>query len=196
MRSRKLIVGLCAAALLAAAGCGGQRGPATEAVTTAEASLTAIRDEAARYLPTQLQDVESTLSSLKGSLARRDYEAVLAGTPDLTARVGKLQSDVAARREQIRAAEAEWAVLSTDVPKLVDAIQERVDTLSKARRLPRGIDAAKFESAKTGLELVKSTWTSATTVSAQGDSVDAVVIAKGAKTKGEEVLELLGATAG
>lgn len=196
MRHGKLFLGLFAAALLAAGGCSGQKGPATEAIAAAESTLSTIRDDAAKYLPSALQGVESTLASLKDSLATRDYRAVLDGAPALTASLDKLKSDVAGKVAEVKAAEAEWVTLSAEVPKLVGTVEGRIAELSKSGRLPRGVNRAALASAKDGLELIKSSWNSATATSSAGNTVDAVTIARGVKTKGEEILVSLGASAG
>ena len=42
--------------------------------------------------------------------------------------------------------------MSTDVPKMVDAISSRVDVLSKSHHLPKGVTKDKVASAKSGLD--------------------------------------------
>jgi hypothetical protein len=90
------------------------------------------------------------------------------------------------------AAQAEWGELSTSVPQMVEAIQSRVDTLSKSRKLPKDMDKATFETIKTDFESVKAEWTSAGSQFASGAAADAVRTARAAKSKGEEILVKLG----
>ena len=45
----------------------------------------------------------------------------------------------------LAAAQAEWTELTASVPPLVEAIQARVDQLSKSRKVPKGMDKAGFE---------------------------------------------------
>ena len=200
MMSKKLLWGALAASMLALAGCAGQKEPATQAVAGAESALAAIKEDAAKYLPGDLQGVETTLASLKDSLAKKDYKAVLAAAPGLMSQVTSLKDAAAAKKTEAEAAMAaattEWGSLSTDLPKMVSAIQSRVDVLSKSKRLPRGLDQASFDSAKAGLATMTSTWTEATSAFTGGNAVDAVAKAKAVKEKGEEVLKLLGMSAG
>ena len=62
----------------------------------------------------------------------------------------------------LAAAQAEWTELNANVPPLVDAIQGRVDTLTKSHKLPKDVDKATFETIKTDFETVKTDWASAT----------------------------------
>ena len=92
-------------------------------------------------------------------------------------------------------AQEEWTDLSTKMPQMVDAIQSRVDILSKSKKLPKDLDKASFETVKTNLESLKAEWTEAGTEFASGAAAEAVRKARAAKAKGEEILAALGMTA-
>jgi hypothetical protein len=199
VRTKNVMISLFAAALLIA-GCAGQKGPATQAVTAAETALAAIKDDAAKYLPSDLQGVEATLTSLKDGLAKGDYKAVLAGAPALMTSLTSLKDAAAAKKTEMVAATAaattEWGALSADLPNMVAAIKSRVDVLSGSKRLPKNITQSSFDSAKAGLDMINNTWTEATAAFGAGNAVDAVAKAKMVKEKGAEVLKLLGMSAG
>jgi hypothetical protein len=199
VRTKNVMISLFAAALLIA-GCAGQKGPATQAVTAAETALAAIKDDAAKYLPSDLQGVEATLTSLKDGLAKGDYKAVLAGAPALMTSLTSLKDAAAAKKTEMVAATAaattEWGALSADLPNMVAAIKSRVDVLSGSKRLPKNITQSSFDSAKAGLDMINNTWTEATAAFGSGNAVDAVAKAKMVKEKGAEVLKLLGMSAG
>jgi hypothetical protein len=196
---KNVMIGMVAAALLMV-GCAGQKGPATQALSAAEAALTAVKDDAGKYLPGDLQGVEATLSSLKDGLAKGDYKAVMAGAPALMTSLSSLKDAVAAKKTEMEAATAAattaWGSMSTNLPKMVGAIQSRVDMLSKSKHLPKGIDQAGFDSAKAGLDMMKNSWTEASAAFTSGNAVDAVSKAKMVQEKGAEVLKLLGMPAG
>ena len=195
MKISRVLLALAAVTLLAT-GCSMQKKPATEALSSIETSLAEIKDDAAKYAPDGLKGVESTLAQLKDSLAKEDYKSVLAGTPELTKAVASLKEAVvtgkAHAEEMLAAAKAEWESLSADVPKMVDAIQSRVDILSKSKKLPKGVDKDSFESAKLNLESMKVTWSDASSDAASGALTQAADKAKAVKAKGEEVLQQLG----
>ena len=71
-----------------------------------------------------------------------------------------------------------WNSMSADLPNMVNAIQSRVDTLSKSKKLPKNLDQASFDAAKTGLDDMKSTWSAATQSFNSGNVEDAVAKAK------------------
>ncbi len=176
--------------------CAGQKEPATKALAEAEAAIASVRDDANRYAPEDLQGIEATHAALKANLANGDYKAVIAGAPQLVSAVDSLRTSVAARKSEAEAAAAaaagEWNALAEDVPKLVQAIQSRVDSLSASRKLPRNLSQGSFDQAKSGLDMMKTTWAEASSEYSAGDPVDAVAKAKQVQEKGAEVLKLLG----
>ncbi len=190
------LAALCALAFIA--GCSGLKEPATQAVASAETSLAAIKDIAAKYAPDALQSVESQLTALKDSLAKGDYKAVMASAPNITAAIGSLKDAATAKQAEIQAAVAQateqWKSLGGDLPKMLEAVQSRVDILSKSKKLPPNIDKAAFESAKTSLDTMKAGWTEASSAFTSGSVTDAVAKAQAIKDKGAEVMRALGMT--
>jgi HAMP domain-containing protein len=194
MRISQLMLALAASTMLMA-GCAKQRGPANEALERIEASLEELRDDAKKYAPDGLKGVETQFANLKKSFEAKDYENVLAGSPQLEKAVGSLEDAVVAGKAHAKAALAaaktEWEGLSAEVSKQVDAIQTRIDELSKQRRLPFGISKDEFEGSKSAFESMKSQWADATTEYQKGDAVEANTKAKTAKGMGEHLIEQL-----
>ncbi len=192
--SRWLII----ATALLAFGCSSQKEPAEKAVAQIETSVAAIREEAAKFAPEALAGVDSALNTAKEKLAKGDYKGVLADSGQLTTAVNSLKETVAEKKAMAEAAMAaaneQWNTLSADLPKMVAAIQSRVDVLSKSRKLPKDLSQESFDAAKSGLETMKTAWAQATSAFANGDPVNAVAMADGARQKGNEVLALLGMT--
>jgi hypothetical protein len=196
MKFNRFAAGILAASLLVLAACAGMKDPATKAVSAAETALSSIKDDAAKYLPEELKGAEGTLASLKDNLAKGDYKAVMAGAPALMSSLDSLKTNVGAKLEEAKAATTEWTSYAADLPKMVEAIQSRVTTLASSKKLPAGLNAAGLDAAKGGLESMKSMWADATAAFTGGNAIDAVAKAKGVKAKGEEVLKLLGMSAG
>ena len=191
---RRYLLALAAATLIVA-GCSQQRAPATKALESVEKSLSAVKDDAARYAPEGLKSVEAQYDRLKASLDMKEYDNVLAGAPQLEKAVASLEDAVAASKAQAHAATAaaksEWASLSTEVPKLVDSIQTRVDELSSKKHLPWGVSKDEFEGAKTGLDSMKSTWVEASKDYKNGKQPEAVEKARSVKQMAEQIREQL-----
>jgi hypothetical protein len=191
----KFVLALLAASVLAT-GCAKQRAPATKAVEAIETSLAEVKADAEKYAPDGLKGVESQLARLKTSLEAKEYDNVLAGTPELEKAVASLKEAVVSGKEHARstlaAAKTEWEGLSAEVPRMVETIQARVDELSKKKRLPMGVSKEEFEGAKSGLDSMKSLWAEATSEASSGDAVEAVGKAKTVKGMAQEVRERLG----
>ena len=193
MRIAKMILVIAAATLLAT-GCSRQKNDATKALTAIETSVSALKEDATKYAPDAYNGVNSTLNMLKDSLAKEEYETVLAGTPELQKAVETLKTAIASGKQQFEAATEEWTVLNASVPQMVEAIQSRVDTLSGSRKLPKNVSKEAFESAKSGLDSMKVTWSEASAEFAEGKANQAVEKGRVVKAKGEEVLAALGMT--
>ena len=184
-----------AATTLIATGCAQQKAPATKALAATEASLAEVRDDAAKYAPEGLKGVDAQIARLKESLDKKEYDNVLAGTPELDKAVASLKDAVTAGKKHaaaaLAAAKTEWASLNTEVPQMVDNIQTRVDELSK-KKIRFRVSKEELESAKSGLEWMKSEWAEATAASNSGKQIAAAEKARAVKAKGEEVQKTLG----
>ncbi|HEX6637494.1 MAG TPA: hypothetical protein VF033_07540 [Steroidobacteraceae bacterium] len=194
MRVSKFVFALAAAAVFVA-GCAKQREPAHDALEKIEKSLDDVKADAARYAPDGLKGVESQLANLKQSFDDKNYDNVLAGTPQLEKAVNSLREAVNSGKAQARAALAaaktEWEGLSADVSKQVESIEARINELSKAKRLPWGIKKDEFEGSKSAFESMKAQWNEATAEFKKGDAIEANAKAKTAKGMGDQIYDQL-----
>lgn len=197
-RSSLVIAGL--AAVLLAVGCAGQKEPATKAVADAEAALASIRDDASKYAADELKTADDAIAALKSNLEKGDYKAILAGAPALATQVEGLRKTVADKKAEaeaaLEAAKGKWAEASTDLPKMVGAIQSRLDILTKSKKLPKGLDKATLDQAVASFDGMKASWTEATDAATSGNFVDAMSKAEAIKAKGAEVMTALGMSTG
>ena len=194
MRFSNVFLALAAATLLAT-GCAQQKAPANKALETIEASLKDVRDDAAKYAPDGLKGVESQLARLKESYDKKEYDNVLAGTPELDKAVNSLKDAIDSGKKHaaaaLAAAKSEWANLNTEVPKMIEDIQTNVDAQSK-KKIRFKVSKEELESAKSGLEWMKSEWAEATAALNSGKQITASEKARAVKAKGEEVRKTLG----
>ena len=179
-------------------GCANQKVPAEAAIANAESAIAPIRDAAQKYVPDQMQAVDAQLNSLKDSLAKGDYAAVVAGAPALNTAISSLKDAAAAKQADAEAAIAKakdaWTGLSTDLPKMVDAIQSRVDVLSKSHHLPKGVTKDSLAAAKSGLDSMKGAWSDASNAATSGDFTTAVTKAQAVKDQATQIMQSLGMT--
>jgi len=180
------------------AGCQNQRAPAEQAVAAAESALTNIRDMATHYAPDQLQAVDAQLNSAKDSLSKGDYKAVLAAMPALNTAIGNLKDTATAKQQEVQAANDKakdaWGPMSSDVPKMVDAIQSRVDILSKSHHLPKGVTKDTLAAAKSGVDGMKAAWSDASNAATSGDYATAVSKGQAVRDQASQVMQSLGMT--
>jgi len=182
------------------AGCQNQRAPAEQGVAAAESSLTTIRDAAMHYAPDQLQAVDAQLASVKDGLAKGDYKGVLAALPALNTAIGNLRDTATAKQQEADAANDKakdaWGPMSTDVPKMVDAIQSRVDILSKSHHLPKGVTKDSLAAAKSSLDSMKSAWSDAASAATAGNFSSAVSKGQAVRDQASQIMQSLGMTSG
>jgi hypothetical protein len=194
---KKLSVWLLATlAALTLAGCASDKAPAEKAVADAETAMAQIRDMAQKYAPDQLQAVDAQLGGMKDNLAKGDYKAVLAAVPSLNTAISGLKDAATAKQQEAEAATEKakdaWGPMSTDVPKMVDAIQSRVDILSKSHHLPHGVTKDTLAAAKSGLDSMKSAWSDASNAATSGDYTTAMSKAQAVKDQGAKIMQSLG----
>lgn len=188
-----LILSLCAAALLLG-GCAKHQMEAKKSVDKIEESLKDIRDDAQRYAPDGLKSVESQLARFKADIDAKNYDDVVAGSPQLEKAVDSLKSAIATGKkhaqEALAVAKTEWESLNATVPGMVEKIDARVAELDK-RKMFRGIKKEDFEEAKAKFGTMKTTWAEAEEDAKAGKTVRAADKGKSAKEIGDQLCETL-----
>jgi PBP1b-binding outer membrane lipoprotein LpoB len=193
MRISSVFLALCASTLLFS-GCAKNQMAAKKDVETIENSIKDIRDDAARYAPDGLKSVETQLARFKADIEAKNYDDVVAGTPQLTKAVDSLKAAISTGKkhaqEALAVAKTEWESLSVVVPEMVQNIDARVAELDK-RKMFRGIKKEDFEAAKGQFTTMKSTWAEAEDDAKAGKPVSAANKGKSAKQIGDELCETL-----
>lgn len=188
MKVYQVMLPLFAAMMIA--GCG-NRGTAENVMGQAEAGLSTIKEEAAVKAPEELKAAEATLAHMKKSFDDRDYKVVVADVPQFNAQMTTLKEAVASKQTVEAAAAQEWSTLNTEVPKAVEAIQARVDSLKPAA-LPKDVTKEELETAKKDLETMKATWAEATAAASAGNTAEATDKGRTVQAKAEELKNQLG----
>lgn len=177
-----------------------QKEPAEKAIAGVESALAPVREAAQKYVPDQLNAVNSQIAAAKDSVAKGDYSAAIASAPKITAAIGDLKTAAAAKKAEVEAALAKakeaWGTASAELPKLVESIQAKVGSLSKSRSLPAGVTKDALASAKSGVETLKSSLADATTAATSGDFTGAMAKADEIKAKAAEIMQSLKMKAG
>lgn len=176
------------AAALALTSCGADKGAATAAIKAADDAFAPVKASAAQVLPEEAQAIEDSLASAKASLDSGNAKAALATAQPLAGQISALTTAVEAKKAELSTT---WQGLSAGLPGVVEAIQSRMDMLSKSKGLPAGIDQAAMDGAKSTFETAKQMWTEAQAAQASGDWATAVTQAQGVKSALVQVLTAL-----
>lgn len=180
MRIPALILALSANALLMA--CADREVPAQQILTSAEAAINESRPDAEKYAPELLQTADATLAKARQDFAAEEYQAVLDARPALNQQIVAMRESVVATQTSMAAATHEWESLSEEVPKLVEAIEVRVDSLS----------GQKQQAAKAELATLKATWQEAAAAFSAGNPLEAADKGRVVQMKAKDVSEQLG----
>jgi hypothetical protein len=167
------------AALLCNA-CLDEREPAKQALDEISNVLMAASADATKYAPDQMASVQKELADLKISYDRKYYGDVVAHAPSVLTDAKNLAADAAAKKDDIANAHREWNGFAASLPQGITAVKARVDVLSKAKRVPMGIDLA---AAQSSLADATDGWARAQAAFAGGKVDEAVSTAKDVQSK-------------
>ena len=165
------------------------KGPAREALEEAERALAAARPDLEKYLPEELAELTAAAQDARSRLEEGRYTDALKVAQDLPL---KIQLAVGAATVAKSGLVARWKEMSATVPGLVQAIDAKVAELAAAKRLPKGMDDARFAAARTDIESVTQAWSEATAAFQGGDVPRAVRTAQDVKAKAEALAGMLG----
>jgi hypothetical protein len=102
-----------------------------------------------------------------------------------------LEDAVASKQTVAAAATQEWTTLNAEVPKALEEVQARVDSI-KPNALPKDVTKEELETAKTDLEAAKATWAEATAATQEGKTIEAADKGRIVQAKLDELKGTLG----
>jgi len=182
-----LIVLACALAV----GCGKYKRLAATAIRTAEKAVASAPPDVGKYATDQWKEVNDTLAAAKDAYARGDYKAAIDGLRDIGTKVQAAQVAATTKETELHNA---WTERADSVGKMMDAIKSRVDVLSASKKLPKELDKAKLEEAKSGLAAATQAWNEANEAFKSGNLADAVAKANTVRDKATQIMQSLGMT--
>jgi hypothetical protein len=188
--------GLLVLAALVAGGCANYKEPARLALQEIEYSLQAVAGDAKKYVPEQYAQLQQQYEAAKTSYNSGDYKGTVAQVRQLREHISQVSSAASAKRDETVAnLNEQWRSMSTELPKMVDAVGKKIDSMGKTKKLPKNVTQTNFDAAKAGYEDMKKTWTEASQAADSGNIESAVSKGTTVQTKGQEVMTMLGGTA-
>ena len=171
------------------AGCSISKEPAEKTIKSAEGVFNAIKGEAMKYATVETREVEKAILAAKDKYDRTEYDAAFKLATELPDKVNQLATLSATRKaEWVKG----WESASKELPSMLDALQARIEELSKRKKLPPGMDKAKIEDARAAQSAIAQAWTEAKDTYAAGNLIDAVTKAKTVREKAVEAMTALG----
>ncbi len=175
--------------IAAAAACASPQGNADKAIAAADSALQAVSADAQAYVPDQYKMLSDELAAARTDVEAKQYADASTKAAEVSTKVAELPAAVETAKQQLAAS---WQTMEGSLPGMVQAIQAKVDELSKMRRLPAGMDKAKVDAAKTSVAELTTSWTQAMEAYKGGKVAEAVNMASGLQTKAGETMSSLG----
>jgi nucleotide-binding universal stress UspA family protein len=169
--------------------CSGGKNAAELAIKAAEEAVNATKAEAAKVVPEEVKSLEDTLTAVKGKFTNGEYKAAMEEATTLAAKAKDVLAAAKVKKEELT---KKWTEIGQGLPKMVEDIQAKVDSLSKVKKLPAKITKEGFEEAKAGLASIKDEWAKAQASFTSGNFTEAVSVATSLKDKAVKIMESLG----
>lgn len=179
---------MVALATVLAVACSSEKEPAEMAVTGLETAASTARPDIERFAPDRMPAVNAAVAAVKTKFDGGNYAGALA---DVQAASGTVTAAAEAAAARKAALSTEWAAFA-GLPTTVGQIEARMSELAAMRRLPRGMDKARLDGARSSLDSAKALWDEATDAQEDGDLVLAVSKAKNASPIIESLVSTLG----
>jgi len=187
MRIVKYVYIVLLAAMVVA--CARDKEPAEAAIKGAGQAIDQIRGEASRYAPDQLKQLEDSLKSAQDAFSKKDYKAALDAASTLSAKAQDVAKAAAAKKAELTKS---WDDLNAGIPQMMDALKSRLDILSKAKKLPAGLDKDQLAALTSGYDEAAKQFQAAKDAAGAGDLNKAIEAGQAIKQKGMEMAAALG----
>ena len=187
MRMIKYVFIFLLAAMLVA--CSRDKEPAEAAIKAAAAAIEQIRGDAAVYATDQLKQLDDSLKAAQDNFAKKEYKAALDAASGLAAKAQDVAKVAAAKKAELTKA---WEDMSAGIPQMLDAVKSRLDILSKAKKLPAGLDRDKLAALNAGYDEVAKQFQEAKDAAGAGNLSKAIEAGNAIKQKGMEIATTLG----
>lgn len=183
---RKLIIPALLILALVLAGC--SKAPAQAAMKTADEAIAKIKPEAEKYVPEEFAKLTAASAEAKAAFDQGQYGTALAKAQQLPTKVNDVAVATKMKKDELT---RKWDAAQGSVPEMVKGLTDQVTALAAMKKLPKGFDKAKIDSAKTSLADVNAGWTAATEAFTGGDIPNALNKVDNVKTRAEELKKAL-----
>jgi hypothetical protein len=174
---------------LAAACTNSSKAPAEAALAAASTAVDSLQGDAARYAPDEVKAVMVQYSTVKDTMANKDYPGVILYARDIPAHAREVLARASAAKASLQES---WTRAGDEVAKALDAARRRIEVLNHARKLPAGMDPATVARAEASLATLQAGWVAAARQHDAGDLPGAVTQAGQLRTRALDLERSLG----
>lgn len=178
-------------AVVVTVACASQKAPAQLALDGLDKAVAAAQPEIEKFATDQMAGISGAVDAAKKKFAGGDYAGVLTDVQAVTAKVGEAAKAAAAKKAELT---TEWATFAT-LPAMAGQVTAKLTELGAARHLPKGLDKATVDGAKSSLDKVNALWVEAAGAFEKGELTAAVAKARDVKPMVESLMHTLGMTA-
>lgn len=168
------------------------KAPAEAAIKAGEAAIEGVRAEATKLVPDEMKALDAGLARAKDQFRKGEYEPALETAKDLAGKAKDLGAAAAAKRSELAKS---WEEVSGSVQQKIEVIESRLGVLSRAKRLPAGLDAKELRAAEEGLAGLIRSFDEAAAKFEAGELQEAVPAARSAEDRAAELMSKLGTSA-
>jgi hypothetical protein len=179
-----------ALALVVAVGLGGcaQRS-AESAIAQAEKDIAEMQGTAEKVAPKEFKVLSDSVAAMKAKVAAGDYSGALMGARTVGSMARDLRVNLPGRTTQLTTS---FTGVAATLPKQVDAVSAKVNELAALKKLPAGLDPARFAALKTDIATWTQAWAAADASFKAGNIADALTKANDLKAKVADAMKLVG----
>lgn len=175
--------------VLLVAACAGAKGRAEADVAAAERAIAALPPEAMKVVPDQVAPLTDAVNQAKDHISKREYEPASEAVREVPVKAQLVADSLPARKAALSAM---LDTLAVAMPRNLNAIQAKLDTIARSKRLPRGLDEQELQAAKDTHAAVSAEWVEVMNAYKAGDLASAMSRAQGLKARVSRTLMALG----
>lgn len=192
--TKAFVIAALAALGLGLAACASQKEPAEKALAAVEEKFKESAAEVQKYLPDRYAELETTVASLRDSLAQEDYGDVVKGAAAAQDSLKRAIADARVKRAQTLAAmDTEWTELTNTMPAMIAAMDKKIS--SQRGRPPEGMTRDAWKQTIAEYDAARDAWSKAAAEMSRATFEQSVLAARDAKAKIAAIMESVGVKA-
>ncbi len=187
MRISWISVGVLVGLAVTGFGCG--KGPAEQALRSADEAIAAVQPDVEKYVPEQFRLLVDEVNAAHADYDKGNYRAALAAAKEIPGRIEEVKAAAAKRKDELTVI---WKQMEEGIPATMATLRAKVDEISKTKKMPKGMNSEAFESAKTEVAGLDQRWAEAMQAFQAGQVIEATEAGAQIGTRADELTTAFG----